>query len=133
MDLVFTNCPNSVSSVEIVDNLPGTDHDAVQFVVSFIPVASVTQSGPPRLVLVCSWMSFHIFLGIVSLDTDVEYAWACWKDLFFSAVSMTVPTVKLRQSKMKHWFSPETLHLIRVKRRIYRQMKQLMWDRFVEK
>lgn len=25
---------------------------------------------------------------------------------------------------MKHWFSPETLHLIRVKRRICRQMKQ---------
>ena len=25
---------------------------------------------------------------------------------------------------MKHWFSSETIHLIRVKRRIYRQMKQ---------
>ena len=39
-------------------------------------------------------------------------------------MSEAVPTVKWKQSKMKHWFSPETLHLIRVKRRIYRQMKQ---------
>ena len=44
--------------------------------------------------------------------------------MFFSAVSEAVPTVKWKQSKMKHWFSPEALHLIRVKHRIYRQMKQ---------
>ena len=41
LDHILTNCPNSISSVEIVDKLPGTDHDAVVFVISFAPVTQV--------------------------------------------------------------------------------------------
>ena len=29
LDLVFTNSPDSFSTVQIVDSLPGTDHDAI--------------------------------------------------------------------------------------------------------
>ena len=35
----------AISSVEVVDNLSGNDHDAVEFVVSFAPV----QLGPVQL------------------------------------------------------------------------------------
>ena len=46
LDLILTNCPNSVSSVEIADNLPGTDHDVVEFALSFLPV---THTQPNRV------------------------------------------------------------------------------------
>ena len=35
----------------------------------------------PMLILVYSWM-FYIPWDCISFDTDVEYARACWKDLF---------------------------------------------------
>ena len=116
LDLIFTNHPISISSVEVVDNLPGTDHDAVEFVVS----SSVVGEQPNRVLYnytkadsnVFSEVLSHVPWDCIPLDFDIEYVWACWKDLFFSVVSATIPTVKWRQSKMKHWFSLETIHLI---------------------
>ena len=35
LDLVFTNKVNGVCDVRVVDNLPGTDHDAVLFTTNF--------------------------------------------------------------------------------------------------
>ena len=48
--------------------------------------------------------------------------------LVFSAVSSVIPTVKWKQSKMKQWFTSATLHLIRVKCCLYRQMKRVGSD-----
>ena len=36
----------------------------------------------------------HIPWDCLSFDSDLEYAWTCLKDLFFSAVSEAIPTVK---------------------------------------
>ena len=99
LDLIFTNCSNSISSVEIVDNLPGADHNAVKFVVSFLPV---TQVQPNRVLFNYTKADFSVFLEVlshipwdcISFDSEVQYAWTCWRDLFFSAVSEAVPTVK---------------------------------------
>ena len=92
LDHIFTNCPNSISSVEIVDNLPGANHDAVKFVVSFLPV---TQVQPNWVLFNHTKANFSVFLEVVShipwdcisFDSDVKYAWTCWRDLFFSIVS----------------------------------------------
>ena len=59
----------------------------------------------------------------LDFHSDIEDAWTCWRDLFFSVVDSVVPTSKWKRTKLKHWFSEETLHLIRVKRRLYRKMK----------
>ena len=37
LDLVLTNNTSSVSNLNVCDNLPGTDHDAVQFTFSILP------------------------------------------------------------------------------------------------
>jgi len=31
-----SNSPNYVSAVQVIDNLPGTDHDAIQFTLSVV-------------------------------------------------------------------------------------------------
>ena len=58
----------------------------------------------------------------LNFDDDIETAWTCWKD-FFAAVDSIIPKTRWKQSKVKHWFTPDTLHLIRVKWRLYRKMK----------
>ena len=42
-----------------------------------------------------------------------------FKDLLFSVVDMTIPRFKWKKKKLNHWFSYETIHLIRQKRRLY--------------
>ena len=81
LDLILTNHPNSISSVEIVDNLPGTDHDAVEFVVS----SSIVGVQPNRVLYNYTKADFNVFSEVLShvlwdcipFDSDVEYAWAC--------------------------------------------------------
>ena len=34
LDLVLTNTPDDIVSVVVCDNIPGTDHDAVKFIIS---------------------------------------------------------------------------------------------------
>ena len=34
LDLVFSNQPHLLTDVKVVDNLPGTDHSALQFIVT---------------------------------------------------------------------------------------------------
>ena len=70
LDLIFTNCPSSISSDEIIDNLPGTDHDAVEFVVSFVPVASVQ---PDRVLYNYTKADFNVLLDVLSTKTPRVY------------------------------------------------------------
>ena len=63
----------------------------------------------------------HIPWNCIS-GSDVEEAWSLWKDMFFSAVNAAVPKIRWKRSKMKYWFSYDTIHLIRLKRRLYTQM-----------
>ena len=56
----------------------------------------------PNRVLYYTKADFNVFSEVLShvswdcipFDSGIEYAWACWKDLFFSVVSATIPTVK---------------------------------------
>ena len=41
LDLVFTNQPNLIEDVQVIDNLPFTDHDAVHFMLNVV--------APPQL------------------------------------------------------------------------------------
>ena len=55
-------------------------------------------------------------------SSDVEEAWSLWKDMFFGAADVAISKVRWRRSKMKHWFSYDTIHLIRLKHRLYNRM-----------
>ena len=42
LDLVLTNIPDDIFSVTVCDNIPGTDHDAVKFVIAAAMCPKVT-------------------------------------------------------------------------------------------
>ena len=70
----------------------------------------------------------HVPWNCIPTDNGIECAWQCWKNLFFSAATSVIPTVKWKRPKMKQWFTSVTLHLIRMKRHVYRQMKHFGSD-----
>ena len=124
---MFTNCPDSFSDIQIVDNLPGTDHDSVKFSICIsAPKSSkcVKELYNYKKADFCAFLEVlsHVPWSQLNFDDDIETAWTCWKDLFFAAVGSNIPKTRWKQSKVKHWFTPDTLHLIWVKRRLYCKM-----------
>ena len=124
LDLVLTNQPDLILNVTVVDNLPLTDHDAVKFTLC---AADALQTPCKRLLynykkadlsLLLDTLS-HIPWTIIESASDVEDSWQQFKDLFLTAVEVTVPRVQWRQRKLKHWFSYDTIHHICKKRQLY--------------
>ena len=128
LDLVFSNYPSVLSAVSVVDNLPGTDHKALQFVVT-LPSCSISRCW--RLLYNYAKADFQLFHdtlshvpwdSVIDYDSDIDSVWSQWHDLFLSVADSCIPRVRWRQRKMKHWFTDHTLHLIRQKRRVYRSL-----------
>ena len=128
LDLVLTNQPDLILDVTVVDNLPLTDHDAVKFTLC---AADALQTPCKRtlynykranLSSLLDTLS-HIPWTIIESANDIEDSWQQFKDLFLTAVEVTVPRVRWRQKKLKHWFSYDTIHHIRQKRRLYLRIK----------
>ena len=60
LDLLLTNCPDRVQKVEVVENLSGGDHDAVDFLVEVgRQVAQRSKSKVYNLNLGTSWLQSH--------------------------------------------------------------------------
>ena len=126
LDLVLVNHTNIISCVHSVDSLPGTDHEAIYFELTTTPQ---TQKNHARYLYNYHKADFDLFCETLrhvpwncTSSSDVEEAWSLWKDMFFSAADAAIPKVRWKRSKMKHWFSYETIHLIRLKRRLYKRM-----------
>ena len=110
--------------MDVVDNLPSTDHFAVEF---HLLVSIPTQTQCRRSLYNYKKADFDTFREVlfrvpwtcVSDCNDIEYSWSLWKDLFFAAVNECVPRVQWKRRKMKHWFSSNTISFIHKKRQLY--------------
>jgi len=103
LDLVLSNY-DCVSMVNVIDNLPSTDHLAVEFSLS---VTIPAQSGRRRTLYNYKKADFNAFQDVLShipwdimrYSDDIEYSWNLWKDLFFCAVNQCVPTINWKRKK----------------------------------
>jgi len=98
LDLILTNNPSCVSNVRVADNLPGSNYDAVEFALSVSSKSSQILFNYST----CDLHKFqevlsHILWNCIPTDNGVEYAWQCWRDLFFSVATSVIPNVKLKQ------------------------------------
>ena len=129
LDLLLTNSPEAVSQVDVVDGIPGSDHEAVQFLIRATKPAPVRQN---RFVYNFKRGDFNRFRDLLSeipwnccfLSDNVDDAWSRFKDLLLTAADQCIPKVRLSRKKRAHWLSAETLQQIRKKRRQYRMAKQ---------
>jgi len=85
-DLVFTNRPEMVTSVEVIDNLPNTDHDCVEFYLDILPPKQVPVH---RLLYNYKKTNFDMYrkcldsvLWDLVIDKDIDVWWSQWKNPF---------------------------------------------------
>ena len=91
-------------------SLPSTDHDAVHFMLN---VVVPPQSPCKRIFYNYKKADMSVFLEtlshvpwhLIENATDIKESWQLFKDLLFSVVDMTIPHLKWKKRKLKHWFS----------------------------
>ena len=133
LDLLFTNNADHVHDVEVVDGLPGGDHDAVHFVYE---VGNPVLSRAKRKVYNFKKANFDHFRDLLAMipwdcclsGNSIEDLWSSFKDLLFSAADQCIPKVTLRPRKSKHWLSKTTLYMIRKKKRAFKLAKRTKKD-----
>ena len=120
LDLVFTNQPDLVEDVQVTDNLP---HQIMMPFSSCLMllhhpsfITRVLYNYKKAYLSLLRDILFHVPWSIIEGTWDIEESWQLSKDLFLSAISVSVPRVWWKKKKTKHWFSYETIHLIRQKR-----------------
>jgi len=96
LDLVLTNIPDLITNVDAIDNLPSTDHDAIQF---HLCLALQPQEACQRVLYnykktdlselnaTLSCVPWHL----IEQCDDLEDSWTLFKDLFFAAVNGVIP------------------------------------------
>ena len=128
LDLLFTNRPDILHEVKVVDGLPGSDHDAVYFPIN---LGRRRLSRQRQLVYNFKKANFDLFREMLSkvpwdccfLSESINEYWENFKDVLFSVADQCIPKVTLKPKKRRHWLSDETLQLVRKKRRAYKLAK----------
>ncbi len=123
------NSSDLVHDVEVVDGLPGGDHDAVHF---RITAEKRVLSRSKRKVYNFRKANFDQFRDLLSLipwsqcilGRNIEDDWSMFKDLLFSVADDSIPRVTLHPKKRKHWLSEDTLHMVRKKKRAFKLAKR---------
>ena len=89
-DLLLTTHPDLVPSIQVIESLPGCDHDDVRFsLAAMIP----KQSAFKCLLYNYKATNLNDLKEVFSRDVvdfdadDIKLPWLQWKDLFFSAVT----------------------------------------------
>ncbi|MDA8003108.1 MAG: hypothetical protein MPL62_17635 [Alphaproteobacteria bacterium] len=138
LDLVFSNSNVSVDDVEVVDSIPGADHDAVHFsLAGKTPTVSPTCRRSVYNLKKANFPKFRSILNNTHWDSifitkDINSIWNKWKELFFAAADASIPKVFVKCKKRTNWLSKETRSEIKKKRRLYRMMKRSKKERDVE-
>ena len=110
-----------ISQVDVVSGIPGSDHDAIQFLARFVKPTLVRQNCPVYnfrkgdfdrfrdLLIKIPWKSCFL------TDNVDDVMWISFKDLLFTAADQCIPKVLLSRRKRVHWLSADTIRMIRRK------------------
>ena len=104
LDLLFTNRPDILREVKVVDGLPGSDHDAVYFSINLGRRRFLRQK---RLVYNFKKANFDLFREMLSkvpwdccfLSESINECWKNFKDVLSSVADQCIPKVTLKPKK----------------------------------
>ena len=104
LDLLFTNRPDILHEVKVVDGLPGSDHDAVYFSINLGRRRFLRQK---RLVYNFKKANFDLFREMLSkvpwdccfLSESINECWENFKDVLSSVADQCIPKVTLKPKK----------------------------------
>ena len=118
LDLLLTNSPDMISQVDVVSGIPGSDHDAIQFLARFVKPTLVRQNRPVYNFRKADFDRFRDLLSKIPwnscfLTDNVDDVWISFKDLLFTAADQCIPKLLLSRRKRVHWLSADTIRMIR--------------------
>ena len=129
LDLLITNREDLIQGSKVVDGIPGSDHESVQFGVN---LTRKPLSRHKRRMYNFRKADFEAYRELLSkvpwtccfLTDSIEDCWRCFKDVILSVADQCIPKITLKPRKRKFWLSDETLLQIRRKRRAYKLAKR---------
>ena len=129
LDLVLTNIEETVTCVEVVDGIPGCDHDAIIFTVKLTNPLTSKNHDLRYNFKKADMNYFNTLLSEIPWaecfgDKDIEEAWATFKNRLFGACDKAIPKTIFRNRKRVSWLSEGTFKMIQKKRRAYRLYKR---------
>ena len=99
LDIVLTNTPEAVFNVNVAPFSPlRSDHFAVTFRLSYVPVTSFSSAKPLFDYSKADWTGLLEYLlnydfDLPFHDDDNDIVWVSFKDLFLSSLHMYFPVV----------------------------------------
>ena len=129
LDLLITNREDLIQENEVVDGIPGSDHESVQFSIN---LAKKQLTRHRRLMYNFKKADFEAFGELLSkvpwnccfLTDSIDDCWKSFKDVLLSVADQCIPKVTLKPKKRMFWLSDETLLQIKKKRRAYKLAKR---------
>lgn len=126
LDLVFLSEKRFINKLAIVDNLPGTDHSAIEFSLKIhkkysqsilFEVFKYSEADIPHLSRLWRAIPWSLLLSF----NDVEAAWSECLDLFWGGIRDAVPSFFLRGRKRDPWISGRMIHMANKKRFLFKK------------
>ena len=132
---MLTSCTELLDSCDVVDGIPGSDHDGAAFMLTITKTPTTSQK---RYSYNFKKANFDVFRNLLSmftwndcfLNNNVEDAWATFKRL---ATDKCIPKVMLSKKKQLNWLSEKSLKMIKKKRRAYKLCRSSKNDKDVTK
>jgi hypothetical protein len=127
LDLVLVNCPERILAVNDARRLGRSDHEKI--VIEIIAKIREENVGRPRTVLNwarCNYTGMREYLNEYrwKMDQTVEEDWEEFKNVIATLVEKYVPVRKWCGKNRPKWLTADLLHLIRKKKREWKNAKQ---------
>ncbi|XP_071952521.1 uncharacterized protein [Antedon mediterranea] len=133
IDLVFSNRPDGLISLDVIDNPVISDHHAVSF--------NVLLTKPYSKLLVRNFLAYHktdidhlkklVHLAPWNVSMDENSVDNSW-DIFTAIVRDSVPLKSRKQRKHSPWVTNDIKQYINIKHRLFRKAKRIgsvsAWD-----
>ena len=75
-----------------------------------------------------------LLLDLVENESDIDYAWTKWKDLFLATVNKHIPKIKVKSSYKPPYITEDIIHALNKKESLRKRAKSTnsssLWDRY---
>ena len=129
LDLILTRTPQSISNIEVLPDHFDSDHLPVAFNISL--QSGRPHNSAPRRVYNYKKANFTELIELLTyvpwncafLEDDVDCCADNVKDLLLTAADMCIPHFTVKRKTNPPWINKDVLHLIKKKKKLWRQLK----------
>lgn len=129
LDLLLTNFPDRVMSLEIFDDILNTDHRMFEFVLNF----NINKRPPAQRKVYnfkkVDWDALRLTIehtpwDIVIDDNCIDTSLSNWMDLYLSIIDEHIPQIIIKDNNTRPWINKDVIHILRQKNKLRKIAKK---------